>query len=203
MCLVLSTDFQESLEQIQRFADKLRRAGDPPAAVMIEVAIWKLRNGAFCAESISTVPRGGVEDRAHAECCVYFLKAALDCIAESINLRFKLRLTKPDREPYLAASMEILERERTKRTTDVQSIKRTGLARAVESIFESVWYKDLKWLRDVATHHGLLRHGFNLGGPTYLKGRDGRDRELPVREDLRHLLEETTAALISVAELLV
>ncbi len=170
---------------------------------MIEMAIWKLRNGAFCAESVSTVPRGGVEDRAHAECCVYFLKAALDCIAESTNLRLKLQLTNPDREPYLAASMEILERERTKLTTGIQGIGRTELARRLESTIQSAWYKDLKWLRDIATHHGLLRHGFNLGGPTYLKGRDGRDRELPVREDLRHLVGDTTAAVFSIAESLV
>lgn len=199
----MTTDFQESLERIQRAADQLRVAGELPAAVMIEMAIWKLRNGAFCAESVSTIARGGVKDRAHAECCVYFLKAALDCIAESTNLRFKLRLTNPDREPYLATSMEILERERTKFPTDLQSVKRPELASTVESILDSGWYKDLKWLRDIATHHGLLRHGFNLGGPTYLKGRNGGDRELPVRQDLRQLLEDTTAAVLSVAELLV
>jgi hypothetical protein len=191
--------FPDSIGRIQTLAQEIRRAKEQPAAVMVEMAIGKLQSADFCAERVSEVPRGSVEDRTYAECCVYFLKSALDCTAESTNLRFKLGLTRPE----YSASMEIIEREWMKVKLDLQTIGRTELIGTLESVLQPPWYKDLKWLRDAATHHGRLRHGFELGGTTYLKGPGGSDRDLPVRQDLRRFVQATTAAVLSVARLLV
>ncbi len=128
------------------------------------------------------------------------LKRLLTCAAESINLAFSLQLAQP---PY-AASTETLDKK-AKVRNDLNRLGKPDLAQRSESVLDSGWYKDLKWLRDKATHRGVANYVFARGGAregAYLKNRNGSGRTLPVKEDLEEFRSRTAEAIYSWAELL-
>ncbi len=188
----------DDLSRVQTIIEALRQAGHADAAGMLSTTIQKLQSAAFCIDSISKGHKGTIADRAHVECAVFFLKAALDATAEAINLKFRLQLV---RHP-LAASTEDLARSGARVRNRLQSVGKHTLVSDIKTVLDADLYQDLKHLRDRATHRGITRFAFTMdagGGDdrTYLKNPDGTDRPLPVQDDLRRLLQFAINAVLS------